>query len=203
MARVAEIRTLDEYLELYGNVARDDAEAFYEGWPAYVSGRGDTGTVAASWAQMLHSPSLALKIFRLSYYMTHDLQWAQHLDLRELAIEPLNERFRCEFSHIAHYRGGRDRAGLSIAQLAAIGFPGSDVYDEEQQLVMEFTNAVLDQNVSDDLFDRVHKRYGDRGMVEFAITIFYWAYWAIVINALQPTVPAAFVDGLDPASRRS
>jgi alkylhydroperoxidase family enzyme len=191
MARVPELRTLDEYANRYGDLGRADAEAFYDGWEAYVSGRGYTERVAASWAQMLHSPTLARKVFRLSYYMTHDLAWAQQLGLRELAIQPLNERFACEFSHIAHYVGGRARGGLSDAQLASIRFPENSIYNTEQRLVLEFTNAVLDRHVPPELFERAHERYGDRGMVEFAMTIFYWAYWAIVINLLQPAVSDA------------
>lgn len=184
LSRIPEITTAEEYSEIYGDASAEvaDVEAMLREYDDYkpISER-----LPGDWALMLHRPAMARKLLALDRYIDQEMTWAQRRDLRELAIEVVNQRYRCHYSHVRHMNAGLE-AGLRPVQLAALYFPSSDVFSEEQRLVIAVVNAVIDSNLSEELFARAKSSYGERGMVEFMTVICYWSWWAMTLNVLMP-----------------
>ena len=138
----------------------------------------------AAFAVVARDPRLALRIIRLSNYIVRELPWtSQRADLRELASQTLNLHFKCDHSFQAHIRPSQT-LGLSREQQACIPFwRTANVFDDEQRLVIEYTQAVVDGVVPEELFARVVAEFGEQGAVEFTVGIAWWSFWAMFVNA--------------------
>jgi alkylhydroperoxidase family enzyme len=133
-----------------------------------------------------YNPKLALHFATLSRFLALDTAWSQRTDLRELAIQSVNLHFKSAFSFQARTPNAH-AAGLTDAHLSALrDWQNSDVFDEEQRLVIEYTNAVVTGSVPSDLFARVLQKYDETGTIEFTSIIAFWSAWAMIINAVHP-----------------
>jgi 4-carboxymuconolactone decarboxylase len=129
------------------------------------------------------NPQLALKLAQLSRFIALDTAWCKRADLRELAIQTVNLHFRSDFSFRARLPNAK-AAGIGADLLAALPeWRTSDLFDEEQRLVVEYTQAVVSGSVSDALFERVVAAYGEKGAVEFTTVVGFWSFWAMLLNA--------------------
>lgn len=130
------------------------------------------------------SPRLALNLAKMSGFMAKDLPWArQHVQMNELAIQTLNIHFKSHYTLKAR-RPHAEAAGIGDRLLAAIPlWQNTDLFGEEQRLVIEYTCAVIQGDVPADLFAKVVERYGERGAVEFTAVIAWWSMWAMILNA--------------------
>ena len=136
-------------------------------------------------AVLAHSPRLALPAARMSAAVIIDSAWGQRTALRELAFQTLGRHFGDTFSTEAR-RPNAEAAGLTAGQLAAIPeWRDSDLFDDEQKLVIEYTQAVVTGRVPDDLFARVVARYGEQEAVECTAAIGFWSFWAMVAGAAK------------------
>lgn len=134
-------------------------------------------------AVLAQSPKLALPASRLSAAVFRDTAWGQRAALRELAFQVLGQHFGDSFSTAAR-RPHALAAGLTEAQLAAIpAWRKAGLFDEEQQLVIEYTQAVVTGRVPEDLSARMMARYGERETVECTAAIGFWSFWAMVAGA--------------------
>jgi alkylhydroperoxidase family enzyme len=71
--------------------------------------------------------------------------------------------------------------------LAAIPYwRTTSLFNTEQRLVIEYTNAVVAGDVPAELFARVVAQYGEKGAVEFTTAIAWWSFWAMFLNATRP-----------------
>jgi len=106
--------------------------------------------------------------------------------LRELSVQVVNLWYKCDLSFQAHLTVARE-SGISLEQQAALPYwrTVGHMFSEEQLLVIEYTNAVLAGDVSEELFKRVVGKYGEKGAIECATTIGLWACWAMLLNATQ------------------
>jgi alkylhydroperoxidase family enzyme len=140
----------------------------------------------AAFATVTHNPQLALLLVKLGDYIAREMPWtSRRTGLRQLAIQTLNQHFKCEFSYQAHLRPSA-AAGLSLEQQALIPFwRTANVYSAEQRLVIEYTLAVVAGDVPDALFARVVAQYGEKEAVEFTTGIAWWSFWAMIINATR------------------
>jgi alkylhydroperoxidase family enzyme len=140
----------------------------------------------AGYALLAQSPRLALGIARLGDYVVRDMPWSQRRDLRELAVQALNLHYKCDFSFHAHLTYAQV-SGISLEQQAAIPYwRTSHLFDDEQRLVIEYSFAVATGDVPGELFARVAEKYGERGAVEFTAVVAWWAFWAMILNAVRP-----------------
>jgi alkylhydroperoxidase family enzyme len=130
-----------------------------------------------------HNPRLALMLTQLSRFMALELPWCQRVDLRELAIQTVNVHFRSEYSFKT--RGKTAIAcGISLEQQNAIvDWRQTNLFTPEQQLVIEYANAVVRGKVEDQLFARVTDAFGEKGVVEMTSVISFWSFWAMFLNA--------------------
>ncbi len=144
----------------------------------------DTGH--AGLAILAHNPAMARHFAALTRFMVLETGWAKHQDLRELAIQSINRHFKSGFSWQARLPHA-PAAGISAAQLEAIGdWRTGDLFNDEQRLVLEYTEAVVTGVIPDALFQRVVDHFGEREAVEFTTLIGVWSAWAMIINAGQP-----------------
>ncbi len=129
------------------------------------------------------NPELARHLNKVSAHFIREVPWTQRKDLRELAIQVLNLHWKCDFSFQAHL-GYAKTYGISAEQQAALPYwRTTNIFNDEQRLVIEYSFAVCEGNVSDELFARVVKAHGEKGAVEFTGVIAWWSFWAMFINA--------------------
>jgi alkylhydroperoxidase family enzyme len=184
LSRIPEIATVEEYAAIYGEASAEmaEVEAMLREYREY---KPMSEKLPNDWALLLHRPAIARKLLALDRYIDQEMTWAQRRDLRELAIEVVNQRYRCHYSHVRHMNAGLE-AGLRPVQLAALYFRSSEVFSEEQRLVIAVVNGVIDNDLPEELFARAKSSYGERGTVEFMTVICYWSWWAMTLNVLRP-----------------
>jgi alkylhydroperoxidase family enzyme len=135
-------------------------------------------------ATVARNPRLALLLINLSDYIVRDMPWtSQRRDVREVAIQILNLHYKSDYSFQAHIAPAQAN-GISLAQQALLPFwRTANVFNQEQRLVCEYTLAVVAGDVSEELFARVVKQYGELGAIEFTVGVAWWSFWAMIINA--------------------
>jgi alkylhydroperoxidase family enzyme len=138
------------------------------------------------YALFAQNPALALNIAKLADYIVREMPWSQRRDLREIVVQALNLYYKCDFSFLAHLPIA-EGTGISLAQQAAIPYwRTTNVFDDEQRLLIEYSLAVCSGDVPEELFARIVKQYGEKGAVECTTTIGWWAFWAMFLNAIRP-----------------
>jgi AhpD family alkylhydroperoxidase len=189
--RVTQITTIDAYPH---DVSTDERRAELENlFSKYTAFTGtwtgpyaEATTVANSWSQIFHVPPFAMATLDMTGYVLNEMPWSQRLKLRELALIALYQRQRCDYAYRAHLKPARD-AGVTDEQIADLPvFRTSPHFDDEERDVVDFTYAAVDGQVSDELFRRLHDRYGEQGVVELTIIVAFWAMWGIIISTLRP-----------------
>lgn len=151
----------------------------------FPRGQGDDEP-HAGYATLAHSPGTALAISTCADYIVREMGWTQRRDLREVAVQTLNLHFKCDFSFHAHLSLA-ETSGISLQQQAAIPYwRTSELFDEEQKLIIEYTEAVVRCDVPAMLFERMVERYGADGAVECTVAIGWWSLWAMLLSATRP-----------------
>ncbi|PEQ13920.1 hypothetical protein B2G71_06365 [Novosphingobium sp. PC22D] len=187
MTRVHLAFTPDELPDTTSPEDRAGFEAFIETMqPAF--GAPEIPKAAAGFAIIARAPKLASLIVGLNQHMAFELPWtSQRADLRELMIQTLNMHFQCDFNFQSHLAKAEQRYGLPVELQAAIPYwKVSNIFTEEQRLVIEFTLAAASGTVSDELFARVVDQFGEAGATEFTFGVAWWSFWAILVGAIGP-----------------
>ena len=102
-------------------------------------------------------------------------------------------RRRRRARHAAHVRLGL-QAGLSQEQIDAIAERRTPVFsDPDDQLVYDFAHTYYrDHRVDDATYERLIKRWGDKGAVDLAGLIGYYSFVSVTLNVFEvPTPPGA------------
>ncbi|MDB5724832.1 MAG: carboxymuconolactone decarboxylase [Novosphingobium sp.] len=134
-------------------------------------------------AVLAQSPQLALPAAKLSGAVILQSAWGQRANVRELAFQTLGLHFGDTFSTETR-RPNAEAAGLTAEHLAAIpDWRNSDLFDNEQRLVIEYAQAVVTGHVPAELFARVAAHYGEQEAVEFTTAIAFWSFWAMIVGA--------------------
>jgi 4-carboxymuconolactone decarboxylase len=187
MARVTQIFRPEAFPGSPDAATRADLDALW----AHLFPEGQSGEPHAGYAVLANSPRLALMIARMSDYVIGELPWAQRRDLRELAAQTLNLHYKCDFSFHSHLSLAQ-LAGITAEQQASIAFWRTSIlFDDEQRLVIEYTQACVTGDVPEELFARVVAQFGEAGAVEFTVTVGWWSLWAMLLNATRPEYSTA------------
>jgi alkylhydroperoxidase family enzyme len=134
-------------------------------------------------AVLAQSPKLAQPAGKLSAAVILDSAWGQRAKVRELAFQTLALHFGDSFSAEAR-KPNADTAGLTPEQIADIpNWRTSALFDDEQRLVIEYTQAVVTGRVPDELFARMVARYGEQEAVECTAAIAFWSFWSMIAGA--------------------
>jgi alkylhydroperoxidase family enzyme len=187
LARVTTINRPSDYPGTPDAATRADLgalfAALFPGNPAPQINKFHAGVAIAA-----HTPKLALSLARLSGLIAGELGWCQRKDLRELAIQTVNLHYRSDYSFQCRADIAVE-AGISHEQQAALhDWLGSDLFDADQRLTIEYANAVVTGAVPEPLFARVKARWGEQGAVECTALIGFWAFWAMFLNATGATL---------------
>src|SRR5262245_27763152 len=119
-------------------------------------------------------PQTAIALIKLTKGIAAGPFLSQRTDLREIAIQSVNLQQKCEFSYRSHLKY-LDGVGVSMETIAALPYwRTSSLFTAEQKLVIEYTLAVLDSSVSDELFKRVADAFGRDGAAELALAVAHW-----------------------------
>lgn len=133
-----------------------------------------------------HSPKFALNLSRLTGCVVLSLPWCERRDLMELVIQSVNLHFKCDFSFETRLPYA-ETTGIGKERIAALPlWRTSSLFDEEQRLVIEYANAVVTGEVSDELTSRAVARFGERGTIEMSAVIGTFSLWAMLINSARP-----------------
>lgn len=151
---------------------------------------------SAVFAVIARNPKLALLLVKVSDYIVGEMYFTyERQDLRQLLIQALCYHYKCDFNFMSHIPSAQ-RVGLSVEQQALIPFyEKTNVFNEEQKLVIEYTNAVVVGNVPDDLFTRVVKHFGEEIAIEFTTAVAWWSFWAMIANATRPQFDFGYANG--------
>ena len=182
MARVRQIFSPEQFPGEQDAGTRKDLQAL---WDHLFPGVGQ-GEPHAGYAILAQSPRLALAISQCADAIIQDAKWTQRTDLREVAIQTLNLHYKCDFSFHAHLPIAQ-RCGISAEQQAALPYwRTSRLFDDDQKLIIEYTQAVIVADVPPALFARMTERFGEAEAVECTVAIGWWALWAMLLNATAP-----------------
>ena len=186
MARVQSVFRPDDYPGAPDEATRKDLAALWE----HLFPDGRRGEPHAGYAILAQSPRLALHIARMSDCILNEIGWTQRRDLRELAVQALNYHYKCDFSFRAHLKLA-ELSGISLEQQAAMPYwRSSGLFTGEQKLVIEFTLACVSGDVPGELFARAVAQFGEKGAIEFTVTVGWWSLWAMLLNATGPEFSA-------------
>jgi len=150
---------------------------------------GPRGAVPPPVHVWLKSPGLADFAHRLGAHVRFATPFTPKQT--EIAILCTARYWTAQFEWTAHVRLGL-AAGLSQAQIDAIAERKPPQFDEpDDALVYEFAHSYYrNHRVSDDIYERVQKRWGDKGVVDLAGLIGYYSFVSVTLNVFDVPVPA-------------
>lgn len=185
MSRVTAVYKPSDYPGSPDDQTRADlAELFGHMFPGVENPEIDRPHAGVAIAAL--NPKLALQLSKLSGFAALQFDWCKRADLREIAIQTVNLHFKSDFSAQSRFKAW-EAVGLSKDQLAVLPYwQTTNLFDDEQRLVIEYALAVVSGDVPAELFARVVARYGEKGAVECTTVIGLWSLWAMLLNATQP-----------------
>ena len=177
---------MTRYRELKGDELN---EAQRRVWDDVVAGpRHAVPPPAHVW---LNSPRLADHAHKLGAHVRFGTDFSPRLT--EIAILVTARYWTAQFEWQAHARLAR-QAGLAEEVIAAIAERRTPVFtDPDEQLVYDFCHDYYDDHrVDDATYERVVKRFGERGAVDLTGLIGYYSFVSVTLNVFEvPTPPGA------------
>ncbi|MBT8341919.1 MAG: hypothetical protein HKP58_18950 [Desulfatitalea sp.] len=171
--------------------------------------------VVQSHALLAHDPKL-FKIFAvdwsfnltaLSYEGDPSLDQCIPGTLQNLMSLRVCKYHECQclwFSFLFWGTGIKTWDGLKLLQM---DFPDHDIWDDEERLILKFTNAVVEHKMTDDLFKEAVDAWGPQLVLRKIAYIGMLATWCYLLNTCNVESPAfsPYVgkdDGLTPENHR-
>ncbi len=152
---------------------------------------GPRGSVPPPGHVWLKSPGLADFAHRLGAHVRFGPPFTPMQT--EIAILMTARYWTAQFEWAAHVRLGL-QAGLTQQQIDAIAARRAPHFaDPDDQLVYDFAHDYYaDHRVDDATYERVVKRWGDKGIVDLAGLIGYYSFVSVTLNTFEvPTPPGA------------
>jgi 4-carboxymuconolactone decarboxylase len=152
---------------------------------------GPRGAVPPPVHVWLRSPGLADYAHRVGAHVRFGTPFTPKQT--EIAILMTARYWTAQFEWAAHVRLGL-QAGLTQEQIDAIAERRAPAFtDPDDQLVYDFAHTYYENHRIDDaLYERVVKRWGDKGMVDLAGLIGYYSFVSVTLNVFEvPTPPGA------------
>jgi 4-carboxymuconolactone decarboxylase len=150
-------------------------------YEAIVQSRGRVG---GPFTALLHSPTIAERTAHLGTYIRFESQ----LDRKtlELAALATARELDCKHEWAAHV-GHAPEAGISLDTVRAVyQKQGVQVFSSEDAQIISFVREVIHAHrVSEPTFQAIYARFGEKGMVELAATIGYYAMLACTLNTFD------------------
>ena len=142
------------------------------------------GAVGGPWRALLHSPELAHRTMHLGSFV----RFESGLDhkLIELAALAAARELECKHEWSAHANHAQ-KAGISLETIRAVHQRrGVEDFATDDAQVVSFVREILrERRVSEATFQALYGRLGERGLVELAATVGYYAMLACTLNAFD------------------
>ncbi len=150
---------------------------------------GPRGGMPGPFNAWLRSPDLAARLQKVGEYARFMTSLPPALN--ELAILLVARDWSAAFEWYAHYQLAM-KAGLSPAIADAIAQRRRPAtMSEDEATVYDFVHELLQKrNVSDAVFEKVRKRFGERGVVDLIGTAGYYVAVSMTLNVAGVPVPA-------------
>ena len=142
------------------------------------------GVVGGPWKALLHSPELAHRTTHLGTY----LRFESTLDRKLVEFTALvsARELECKHEWAAHIIHGQE-AGIPLETIRAVHQrQGAEHFSTEDAQIVSFVREMLrSHRVSEPTFQAIYGRFGEKGMVELAATIGYYAMLACTLNTFD------------------
>jgi 4-carboxymuconolactone decarboxylase len=142
------------------------------------------GVVGGPWLALLHSPEIAHRTMHLGSY----IRFESTLDrkLIEMAALVAARELDCKHEWAAHVNHAQ-KAGISIDMIRAVHQKlGAESFSLEDAQIVSFVREILNaRQVSEATFQALYGRLGEKGFVELAATVGYYAMLACTINTFD------------------
>ncbi|MBT8340682.1 MAG: hypothetical protein HKP58_11260 [Desulfatitalea sp.] len=90
--------------------------------------------------------------------------------------------------------------GFDPQKFAMVDYPDHDTWNDEERLAIEFTKAVLDHKMTDELYKKAEKAWGVKGVMRIICWLGMFTSWCYLFNSFKITSPAnAPYSGDDPS----
>jgi 4-carboxymuconolactone decarboxylase len=170
MARIATITKKEE-------LAPDGQKVF----DAIAQSRG---VVGGPWLALLHSPEMAQRTMHLGSYVRFE-STLDHKVIEFTALVAARE-LDCKHEWAAHVNHAQ-KAGVPIETIRMVHQKkGAETFSSEEAQIISFVREMVHTHrVSEPTFQAIFNRFGERGMVELAATIGYYAMLACTLNTFD------------------
>jgi alkylhydroperoxidase family enzyme len=185
MTRITPILKPADYPVDLSPASRDAAKALFD----HMFPGADNPEIpgkSAAFGTVANDPRLALHLVKLSDYIVREMAFTStRRDLQQLMVQTLNWRLGCDFSFQSHIAPAA-AAGVSIELQTQIPFwETSNAFNDQQRLVMEYTIAVVDADVPEELYQRVASAFDEKDVLGLTVGVAWWSLWAMIINATK------------------
>ena len=142
------------------------------------------GAVGGPWRALLHSPEMAHRTMHLGSYVRFESS-LDHKVIEFAALVSARE-LDCKHEWAAHVNHAQ-KAGIALDTIRAVyQKQGVQTFSSEDAQLVSFVREMIhDHRVSEPTFQAIHGRFGDKGMVELAATIGYYAMLACTLNTFD------------------
>ncbi len=137
---------------------------------------------------LLRSPELADRVQRLGLYFRFETKLPKQL--KEVAILVTARHWGAQYEWYAHRKFALE-AGLSPALCDAIARgERPKPMSADEALVYDYATSLLKtKGVSDDLFARALRRFGEEGVIDLTVCIGYYGMIGLTLNADRTPLP--------------
>lgn len=170
MARIATIDKRDD-------LAQEDQKIY----DAITASRGAVG---GPWLALLHSPELAGRTAHLGSYIRFE-STLDHKVVEFTALVAARE-LDCKHEWAAHVNHAQ-KAGIPMETIRAVYQKrGTESFSSEDAQIVGFVREMIHSHrVSEATFQAIYGRFGEKGIVELAATIGYYAMLACTLNTFD------------------
>ena len=160
------------------------AELGPEGQKVYDAIASSRGVVGGPWLALLHSPEIALRTMHLGSYVRFE-STLDHKVIEFTALVAARE-LECKHEWAAHINHAA-KAGIPMETVRLVhGKKDTQSFPTEEAQIVSFVREMIRQHrVSEPTFQAIYNRFGEKGMVELAATIGYYAMLACTLNTFD------------------
>jgi 4-carboxymuconolactone decarboxylase len=142
------------------------------------------GAVGGPWRALLHSPEIAHRTMHLGSYVRFESSLEKKLI--ELTALVAARELDCKHEWAAHVNHGQ-KAGIPLAIIRAVHQrQGVEQFSTEDAQIVSFVREMLHSHrVSEQTFQAIYGRFGEKGVVELTATVGYYAMLACTLNTFD------------------
>jgi alkylhydroperoxidase family enzyme len=146
--------------------------------------KGGRGALINIYRLLLHSPTVCMTWFE----HIGAIRWKTKLSprLRELAIVRIAQSAKYAYALQQHVPRIAVPDGVSLEECEALkDWRASKFFDEAERAALAYVDAMIANDVPDDVFDAVRKHYDERSIVELSVLVGTYIMHNRVFTALR------------------